>query len=110
MLVDEFFIAGKVIIKASEIKQIDISEVERLRIEIEYGGGVVIVEGIQVIEILMVLKPSVLENKRLRWVRGAWAVHNLVGHPVMQILAFMGRYRMAMRVHDWTVPRPKGIK
>jgi hypothetical protein len=35
-------------------------------------------------------------------------IHNIIGHPVMQLLAFFGFYRAAFWVHDKTVPRPVG--
>lgn len=68
------------------------------------------VVGIQAIELLMTIRPSMLESRRLRWPRHAWAIHNLVGHPLMQLLAFFGKHKLAMRVHDATVPRPLGRK
>ena len=35
-----------------------------------------------------------------------WAVHNLVGHPLMQILTWLGKPELGVRVHDATTPRP----
>lgn len=45
---------------------------------------------------------------RLRLAKRAWLVHNLVGHPLMQLLALFGCYRKAFAVHEATVPRPTG--
>ena len=36
----------------------------------------------------------------------SWAVHNLVGHPMMQILTWLGKPELGVRVHDVTIPRP----
>lgn len=33
-----------------------------------------------------------------------WAVHNLVGHPLMQIFSWLGMKDLAAKVHDATVP------
>ena len=33
-----------------------------------------------------------------------WAVHNLVGHPLMQLLRWMGARRLARLAHDRTAP------
>lgn len=75
-----------------------------------YDGKEIEVSGIDAIEVAMLVKPSVLESKRLRWVKFAWMIHNIIGHPVMQLLAFFGFYRAAFWVHDKTVPRPVGKK
>jgi hypothetical protein len=64
-------------------------------------------EGIHVIEAIMLLCPQLLEGQRMRWARHAWAVHNLIGHPLMQLLAFFGAHRTALWVHDITVPKPR---
>ena len=49
-------------------------------------------------------------SSRVSIARGAWAVHNLVGHPLMQILAWLGERELALAVHDATVPRPRGAR
>lgn len=33
-----------------------------------------------------------------------WPVHNLIGHPLMQILELLGMSKIATRVHDETLP------
>lgn len=63
--------------------------------------------GFDSIEAVMRLKPSALEGKRMRWQRNAWAFHNFVGHPIVQILAWLGLKKQAVRFHDWTTPRPR---
>lgn len=64
-------------------------------------------EGNDAIEAVMALKPSTLEGRRLKWNKNAWVVHNLIGHPVMQLLAFLGLKRHAIWFHDVTTPRPR---
>jgi hypothetical protein len=103
---DEFLLAGPRLIRFGMIRWVDFSEIERLKIVVHHDGGADTVAGIQAIEALMLLKPSALESRRLRWKKGAWMLHNLVGHPLMQVLALFRRYRWAMKIHDVTVPRP----
>ena len=105
VLVDE-----GLVVDTDRIREVDLSAVEDLRVVIalEDPWEAYTVEGIQVIDLLMALRPSALEGKQLRWARHAWALHNLVGHPLMQLLAFFRRYKLAMWVHDVTVPRPRG--
>ena len=103
------------LIPAARIREVDITNIEDLRLNIYLEDGpdvlrIESVQGIQAIELLMALRPSVLESRRLRWARHAWAFHNLVGHPLMQLLAFFKKYKLAMQVHDSTVPRPLGRK
>ena len=33
-----------------------------------------------------------------------WTVHNLIGHPFMQIFELLGMSKIATRVHDETLP------
>ena len=33
-----------------------------------------------------------------------WTVHNLIGHPLMQIFELLGMSKIATRVHDETLP------
>lgn len=63
------------------------------------------------LEILWKLHPQSLEGQHfVRWHRHAWSIHNIIGHPLMQILSWFGYYELAIRVHDKTVPKPKGYK
>lgn len=105
-----FILAGDALIAEDAVHDVDFSAIERLRIVIRHDGGEAVAEGIQAIEALMRLKPSAMEGRRLRWARHAWAFHNLVGHPVMQLLAFVGLRRWAIAVHDGTVPKPTSVR
>lgn len=101
-----FILAGDVALPEDRVRMVDLSRLEELRVIIHHDDGIAVAEGIQAIEALMALKPSALEGRRLRWAKRAWVAHNLVGHPLMQALAFLRLHRLAMRVHDGTVPRP----
>lgn len=101
--------AGTFVFSLDRVVWADFGDIEELKVCVELEGGKrVDVEDIDAIELAMLLKPSVMESKRLRWVKFAWMVHNVVGHPVMQVLALFGAYRWAFWVHDVTVPRPVG--
>ncbi len=105
-----FVLSNGWVINPDSIINIDVSGIEDLVIVVTHISGELEVTGIQAIELLMAMRPAVFEGKRLRWKRHAWALHNLVGHPLMQVLAFCHQYKLAMWVHDITVPRPLGRK
>ncbi len=62
--------------------------------------------GPDAIEAVLLLKPSITEGLRLGWQKRAWAVHNLIGHPGMQLLAWLGFAKLGIALHDRTIPRP----
>lgn len=33
-----------------------------------------------------------------------WTFHNIIGHPLMQILVLLGMLELAKKVHDGTLP------
>lgn len=95
----------------SQVVHADFSAIEQLQVHVRLTTGTrLTLTDIDALELAMRLKPSVLESRRLRWPRWAWMVHNMVGHPVMQVLALLRWYRAAFWVHDATVPRPLGPK
>ncbi len=101
--------AGTQVFPVSQVVLADFSRIEELKVRVELSNGrELMLSDIDAIEFALATKPSVLESRRLRWPRFAWAVHNLVGHPLMQLLAFVKAYRLAFLVHDGTVPRPVG--
>ena len=69
-------------------------------------GGHECVEGAPAIQLLMDLDPDALEGENLAYERGMWAVHNLIGHPLMQICSWLGCTRLGLAIHDLTVPFP----
>lgn len=60
---------------------------------------------IDALELAYALKPSVVEGRRLKHARYSWLVHNVIAHPLMQVLAMCGCYKTAFWVHDSTVPK-----
>lgn len=51
-----------------------------------------------------------MEGRPLRWVKHSWAIHNLIAHPVMQLLVWCGFTKLGLRVHDMTVPKPISLR
>lgn len=93
------------------IDEVDISAIESGKVTLTtVSGNVYTAYGFDAIEAVMLLKPSALEGKRMRWQRNAWAFHNFIGHPVVQILAWLGLKKQAVRFHDWTTPKPRDFK
>ena len=81
--------------------------VEKGYIRIYYKDGEYdIVEGPQAFNVVMRLCPDALEGKRAKYHRHAWAVHNLFGHPLMQIFSWLGFPQIGLAIHDKTVPNP----
>lgn len=67
--------------------------------------------GFDVLELLWLIKPSTLEgNPDIRFVKHSWSIHNLIAHPIMQILSYLRLYKWAIFVHDITIPKPQGFK
>jgi len=98
---------GKVV-NADSIEWIDYSNFAKLGYIRVYCEGQVgqVVEGPEAFNILMRLCPEALEGENVKYKRGAWAVHNLIGHPLMQILSWLGFTRLGLKIHDATVPNP----
>ena len=103
--------AGNDLIPFKDVEKVDISNIEDGMVTIYMkNGSFFVAKGFDAIETIMVLKPSAIEGRRLRWKSGAWAFHNIVGHPLLQCLAWLGLKRTAVRFHDWTTPTPRGFK
>jgi hypothetical protein len=100
--------AGNNLIPFGDVERVDISAIEQEQaIIVTQGGLYYFANGFDAIEAVMLIKPSALEGRRLKWRQGAWAFHNIVGHPLMQILAWLGFKRKAIWLHDITTPRPR---
>ena len=103
-----FLKAGENLVPLDHVTTIDISRIEDGEVKlINTYGAVFTARGFDAV---MLLKPSALEGKRMRWQRNAWAFHNLVAHPIVQILAWLGLKKQAVRFHDWTTPVPRGFQ
>lgn len=99
---------GGRLIRADTITSVDCSRVEQLEVSVHHEGGIDLATGQDAIDVVMQLRPSALEGKRMRFARHAWAFHNLVGHPLLQLCAWLGQRRLGLAIHDATVPRPRG--
>ena len=64
------------------------------------------VEGADAFNLVMDLCPEALEGEGLKYRRHAWSVHNIIGHPLMQICAWLGLSKLGLKIHDATVPHP----
>ena len=70
-------------------------------------GKMEAVENTKAVEVLMRLFPAALEGKRMKFIRNSWAIHNLIGHPLMQICSWLNLTSLGIKIHDATVPLPK---
>ncbi len=103
----EFFRAGNSLLRLADVREVNVTHLSDYRVSVRLADERVFdLAGPDAIELVMLVKPSALEGRRLRWVRHAWAVHNLVGHPGMQVLAWLGKTKLGLRLHDVTTPRP----
>lgn len=102
----DYIVTPTSLVHRDKVTFLDLTRIEESRLVLHYEGKSEVISGPQAIDILMQLRPSALEGRRMRWARNVWAFHNLVGHPIMQVLAFLKCYKAAMWVHDITVPRP----
>ena len=103
-----FIRVGARLVNVAAVTSVDCARIEQLAVTVHHRDGVDEVTGPDAIDVVMALRPSALEGRRMRHVRHAWAVHNLVGHPLMQLLAWLGQREWGLAVHDATVPRPRG--
>lgn len=100
--------AGQMLIPFNCIKHVDLTDLENDSVTLtDVDDDQYLVTGFDAIELVMQLKPSALEGRRLRWKKGAWRFHNWVGHPGMDLLALLGFKKAAIRWHDYTTPRPR---
>lgn len=102
--------AGNDLIPIIWVEEIDIETIEQGFITIKANGKTYESRGFDAIETVMIFKPSALEGRRLKWRKNAWFFHNMVAHPIVQILASLGFKRQAVRFHDWTTPTPRDFK
>jgi hypothetical protein len=64
-------------------------------------------QGQAAVDLAFRLDPNVLEgNPEFKFPKRAWAFHNLIAHPLMQILSFLGFVKLGLRIHDSTIPKP----
>lgn len=103
-----FIRIGDRLINEDEISQIHFKHlVDRGYVQVKFRDGKVIpVEGMDAFNLIQDLAPQALEGRGAKYVRHAWAIHNLLGHPLMQILSWLGLPRLGIKIHDITTPFP----
>lgn len=107
----EFIKAGDRLIPLGAVESVDMSGIEQGYVDVVFDGGQrERAHDFDAFDIVMLLKPAGLEGRQLRWVKNAWAFHNLVAHPLMQLMVWLGFRKQALWLHDVTVPKPSGIK
>lgn len=99
--------AGNDLIPINRIKKINMDHLENQHVKVITDDAEYDAYGFDAIEIIMQMKPSAFEGRRMKWRKGAWRFHNWVGHPLMDLLAMFGFKRAAIRWHDYTTPRPR---
>jgi len=106
-----FVVVNDFLVNINQIKSIDISDITQEKITVYYDDKIEIVYGFHAIEIIWQIKPLAFEgNNGIKWNKHAWSIHNFIGHPLMQILAYLKLYKHAIMVHDKTVPKPIGVR
>ncbi len=105
-----FLKAGQTIVPITAVERLDLHELENGVVYLGAYGETFRLTDFDAFEAVMLLHSTALEGRRLRWPRHAWAFHNLVAHPVMQLLVWLGFRRAGLWVHDVTVPRPVGVR
>lgn len=107
----KFVKSENIIFAKDDISFIDCTNIEQLEIKVVLKNGKeFLVHEIHAIELVMQVKPSLFEGKRLKWPKFVWAIHNLFSHPLTQIFALLKMYKIAFWIHDVTVPKPLGKK
>lgn len=96
------------LVPVEAITGIDCTRLEQFEISVQLGSGeVVVLRDQPALDLVMAVQPSAVEGKRFRFARHAWAFHNLIAHPGLQILAWLGFPKLGFKLHDRTVPRPR---
>lgn len=102
---------GDNLIPHDNVSSVDLSRIDQDQVTVHTRDGRAFVAyGFDAVEVVMATKPSSYEGLRMVWRRWDWALHNLIAHPAMQILAWCGQGHLAVRLHDATTPRPRGVK
>jgi hypothetical protein len=103
----EFFRHGKWLFRVNDITKVDMFNLHDYSIVVSTKlNGPYILKDLDAIELIMLLKPSALEGRKLKTLRHRWLLHNLVGHPLMQLLSLVGLSQLGLKTHDRTTPWP----
>jgi hypothetical protein len=100
---------SKRIVRLNMIEWVNDEEIQDQVIRVKVRGveEPEVVQGFFAIELVHKLKPSALEGNWKFWYKYSWIIHNIIAHPVMQILCLLGAVDLGIWVHDITVPTPK---
>ncbi len=92
-----------------EIYWVDLERFAKLGIVQIYlhNGLSYYLENQQALDFVMRHCPDVIEGKRFKFQRMAWAFHNLIAHPLLQILAWLKIPKLGFKIHDSTIPKPR---
>lgn len=103
-----FVKAGDALLNEDYIERIDASRLEVFILSVHLRSGLELeLHGQPALDLVMQTNPALLEGRRMMFARHAWAFHNLIAHPLLQILAWFGCAKLGFRIHDMTVPNPK---
>ena len=105
-----FIKAGQMIVPITAVERLDLRDLEQGIVYLTAQGATHTLTDFDAFEAVMLLHPTALEGRRLRWPKHAWAFHNIIAHPLMQLLVWLGFRRAGLWVHDVTVPKPIGIR
>lgn len=96
------------LVNSDTISSIDVEElVDNEYIRVHYKDGKMeLVERMDAFHIVDELAPAALEGRKAKYRRHAWAIHNLLGHPLMQVCAWLHLPRLGLKIHDMTIPFP----
>ena len=93
------------------ITKVDLSNLGDQMVTISTVGGDYVCSGFRAIEAVYALKPDALEgNPHIKWQKHAWAYHNVVVHPIMQIMVWLGWKKRAIAFHNKQAPKPSGFR
>lgn len=97
------------LINSNNIHRIDTTYLEELcEIEVvSITGTRYKLSGQATVDFLMRLAPHCLEGKKLKFIKHSWALHNLLGHPILQICSWLKLTKLGFWFHDNTVPKPR---
>ncbi len=95
-----------------DIKTVDLSTIQDQRVTITtFDDEEHVLTGFRAIEAVFMIKPGAFEgNPYLKWKKNAWAYHNLIVHPIMQIMVWLGMKKNAILFHDRQSPKPIGYR
>ena len=111
LTVTKFLKLDDAIVERNQIAHIDTLLIEQLNVLVYMKDGACYnATNLNAIELLMQVYPASLEGFRFRYYKFVWVIHNLFGHPLMQLFALFKMYRVAFWIHNVTVPCPTGKK